>query len=91
MGAVIAAPLDYARESMSSPTSLTTVAPFFGDNTFGGRLFGSIDLFVVWWMINLAIGFGVLYKRRAAAAGLLFLYGAIALTIALIRTALTGA
>jgi hypothetical protein len=89
---VLAAPLDYARESMSSSTSLTTVAPFFGDNTFGGRVFGSIDLFVIWWMINLAIGLGVLYKRRAApiAAGLLFLYGAIALATALIRTALTG-
>jgi hypothetical protein len=91
--AVLAAPLNYARESMSSPTNLTAVLPFFGDNTFAARLFGSIDLFVVWWTVSLAIGLGVLYRRRAApiVAGLLGVYGASALTIALVRTVFAGA
>src|SRR5687768_17610699 len=31
-------PLNYARESMSSPTNLAATLPFFEDNTFGARL-----------------------------------------------------
>ena len=77
---LFSAPLDYARETLSSPTSLNAVLPFFEDNTFGARLLGSIDLFVVWWMVSLAIGMGVLYKRRTTpiATTLLAVYVAIA-------------
>jgi len=86
-------PLNYARESLSSPATLTAVLPFFEDNTFAARLLGSIDLFYIWWMVNLAIGLGVLYKRRTApiATTFLLVYGAIALTIAAVRSVLAGA
>jgi Yip1 domain len=91
--ALFATPLNYARESLSNPTSLASVFPFFEDNTFAARLLGSIDLFLVWWIVSLAIGLGVLYKRRTApiATTLLIVYGAIALTIAAVRSALAGA
>ena len=48
---------------------------------FGARLLGSIDLFLIWWMVSLAIGLAVLYKRRTApiATTLLVVYVAIAL------------
>jgi hypothetical protein len=90
---LFATPLNYARESLSSPTNLAAVLPFFEDNTFGARLLGSVDLFLVWWVISLAIGFGVLYRRRTApiATAMLGAYGAIALTIAAVRSALAGA
>jgi len=90
---LFATPLNYARESLSSPTNLTAVLPFFEDNTFAARLLGSIDLFLIWWVVNLAIGLGVLYKRRTAPIATTFLvvYGAIALTIAAVRTVLAGA
>ena len=86
-------PLNYARESMSSPTNLAAALPFFEDNTFGARLLGSIDLFLIWWIVSLAIGLGVLYKRRTApiATTMLVVYGAIALTIAAVRSVLAGA
>ena len=86
-------PLNYARESMSSPTNLAAALPFFEDNTFGARLLGSIDLFLIWWIVSLAIGLGVLYKRRTApiATTMLVVYGAIALTIAAVRSMLAGA
>jgi hypothetical protein len=86
-------PLNYARESLSSPTTLSALAPFFDEDTFGGRLLGSIDLFVVWWTVSLAIGLGVLYKRRTTpiATSLLMVYGVIALTIAAARSVLAGA
>ena len=51
--ALFATPLNYARESLSSPTTLTAIVPFFEDNTFPGRLLGSIDLFLIWWIVNL--------------------------------------
>jgi hypothetical protein len=90
---LFATPLNYARESMSSPTNLAAALPFFGDNTFGARLLGSIDLFLIWWIVSLAIGLGVLYKRRTApiATTMLVVYGAIALTIAAVRSLLAGA
>jgi hypothetical protein len=90
---LFAAPLDYARETLSSPTNLNAVLPFFEDNTFGARLLGSIDLFVVWWMVSVAIGMGVLYQRRTTpiAATLLSVYVAIGLCIAFARAILSGA
>jgi len=90
--ALFTTPLNYARETLSSPTSLAALLPFFDDNTFVARLLGSIDLFLIWWTVNLAIGLGVLYKRRTApiATTMLILYGAIALTIAAARSILAG-
>src|SRR5439155_882712 len=49
-------PLDYVRETMSSPTNLTVFLPFLEENSFPARLLGSIDLFVIWLAINVAIG-----------------------------------
>jgi hypothetical protein len=86
-------PLDYARESLSSATSLAVFLPFLDETTFPARLLAGIDLFLIWWMVNLAIGLGVLYKRRTRpiAVGILGVYLAIALVIAGVKTALSGA
>lgn len=86
-------PLDYARGTLASPTRLAVFAPVLDENTFAARLLGSIDLFLVWWMVSLAIGLGVLYKRRTApiATTMLVTYGAIGLVIAAVRSALAGA
>jgi hypothetical protein len=91
--ALFSTPLNYASKSLSSPTALTAVLPIFEDDTFAARLLGSIDLFFIWWIVSLAIGLGVLYKRRTAPIATTFLvvYGAIALTIAAVRSALAGA
>jgi hypothetical protein len=84
-------PLDYARQTLSSPTSLRVLTPFLDENTFLGRLLGMIDLFQIWGTITLAIGLGVLYKRRTTpiAIGLFTVYFLIVLAIAAIRTALS--
>ena len=86
-------PLNYARESISSPTNLAVFLPFLDENTFGARLLGAIDLFYLWWMVNLSIGFGVLYKRRTGPiiVGMLIAYVVIAVAVAAIRSALSGA
>src|SRR5262249_13419185 len=56
-------PLAYARETLSGATNLAVFAPFLPENSFGANLLGGIDLFVLWWTINVAIGLGVLYKK----------------------------
>ena len=60
-------PLAYARESMSSATNLGVFLPFLDESSFLARLLGSIDLIFIWWMVSLAIGLGVLYRRAHRA------------------------
>jgi Yip1 domain len=86
-------PLAYARETLSSATNLAVFFPFLDENSFPARLLGTIDLIWIWWMVSLSIGLGVLYKRRTGpiATTLLIVYVAIALIIAAIRTAVSGA
>jgi hypothetical protein len=90
---VFSMPLNYLRESLSSATSLAIFFPMVDDATFFGRLMGSIDVFRIWWIVSLAIGFGVLYKRRTSpiAWTLLAVYLIIVLIVAGVRTALSGA
>ena len=59
-------PLDYVRESLSSPTNLGVFLPFLDETRSRRGCSASIDLFYIWWIVNLAIGLGVLYKRRTA-------------------------
>jgi hypothetical protein len=86
-------PLDYARETLSSPTNLAVFLPFLDESSFPARLLGSIDLFVIWWAINVSIGFAVLYRKRTGpiATTLLVIYVTIGLVIAAVKTALAGA
>jgi hypothetical protein len=88
---VFAVPLDYMRETLSSPTTLAVFLPFIEENTFLGRLLGSIDLFQIWGTLSLAIGLGVLYKRRTApiAWTMFLVYFVIVAAVAAIRSALS--
>jgi hypothetical protein len=90
---VFSTPLDYARETLSSPTTLNAVLPFFEDDSFPGRLLSGVDLFVIWWLVNLAIGIAVVYRKRTGpiATSLLVAYVVIGLSIAIVRTLLSGA
>ena len=85
-------PLSYAREKMSSATNLGVFAPFLDENSFAARALGSVDLIVVWWLLSLSIGLGVLYKRKTGpiAQGLIGAYVLIGFIIAAVRTALSS-
>jgi hypothetical protein len=61
---VVAAPVNYARESLGGSTSLGVLLPVFGDTTFAARLVGAVDLFLVWWVVLIAMGLGILYRTR---------------------------
>jgi len=65
--------------------------PFLEENSFLARLLGSIDLFQIWGTLSLAIGLGVLYKRRTSpiAWTMLLVYFVIVAAVAAIRSALS--
>ena len=88
---VFAMPLDYMRETLSSPTNLGVFVPFLDEASFLARLLGTIDIFQIWWLVTLSIGLGVLYKRRTGpiAMSLLTVYAVIILAIAAVRSALS--
>jgi hypothetical protein len=86
-------PMFYLKQSMASPTSLAVFLPFLDETSFVGRLIGAFDLFRLWWIVNLAIGVGVLYRRKTASIvwSMLAVYAVIALIIAGVGVALSGA
>jgi len=84
LGQLFVGPLNYFRGSVSSPTSLGALLPMLDEKSFFGRLIGMVDIFAVWWVFVLAIGLGVLYRRRTqpTAITLLAIYGVIVVCIA---------
>ena len=86
------APLNLVRGSMESATNLGVLLPMLEEGSFLGRLFGMVDLFVIWWIVVLAIGLGVLYRRRTQpiAFTLLGVYAVIAICAAAIMSRLGG-
>ena len=62
--AVVAAPINYVRESLGGATSLSVLLPGFGASTFPARLMGTVDIFIVWWVVLMAMGVGILYQTR---------------------------
>jgi hypothetical protein len=93
LGTLFIYPLDYVRESLSSPTNLGVFFPFLDESSFFARFLGTIDLFYIWVIVNLAIGLAVLYKRRTTpiATTMLVLYAVVAVCVAAIGVAFSGA
>ena len=53
---VVATPLLYVLESLSSPTNLAALLGMFDAGTWPQRLLGAIDVFGLWWMWLIAVG-----------------------------------
>jgi len=90
---VFVTPLNYVRESATSATNLSVFLPMLDETGFLAKFLGTIDLFMIWWVVVLAIGLGVLYRRRTGpiAAGLFVVYGIVALIIAYATSGRAGA
>lgn len=82
---VIATPVDYVRESISSPTTLIQFFSMFDEASPLARFLGVVDVFVIWWIVVLATGVSLLYRRPARSLALAFTgaYLALALLVAL--------
>jgi hypothetical protein len=83
--AIVAAPINYARESLGGATSLSMVMPAFSASTFPARLLGAVDIFILWWVVLVALGLSILYQTRTLpiARWLFGAYAGGAATIAL--------
>jgi hypothetical protein len=85
LGLAVAVPIQFARGviSMTGPANLGVLFPMLAENSVLSSFLGLIDFFRVWWVITIAIGLGVLYRRptRGIALTLFGLYLVIALGI----------
>ncbi|MCU0256647.1 MAG: YIP1 family protein, partial [Vicinamibacterales bacterium] len=90
--ALFVTPMNYARESLSSATSLGVFLPMLPEGSFLANFLGAIDLFILWSLALTAIGLAVLYRRKTAPIfiSLVAAYAVIALAIAAVKAALGG-
>jgi hypothetical protein len=89
---LIATPLHYVRESLTSPINMAAILPLMEEGTVPARFFGSIDLFAVWWATLLAIGLSVLTRQRVTryAMPLAAIFAAFAAVVAAVTAVLGG-
>jgi hypothetical protein len=84
---IVGAPVSYMRETTASATSLGVWFPMLDEGTPAARFLGLLDLFALWWVIVLAIGFGLIFgrpaRRLAPAFVGLYLTAATALAVAM--------
>jgi hypothetical protein len=84
---LFAMPLSYATGRMAGAT-LGVLVPMLEETSFLARFLGALDLFWIWWCVSVAIGVGVLFKRKTGgvAATFLSIYVVVALVLALVRS-----
>lgn len=85
-------PLNYMRGAMSVPTTVSALLPMLEEGTFVQRTLGLVELFIVWQFFLLAVGTGVLYKRRTGPIATIFysLYAVVAIAAGFIMSRLGG-
>jgi hypothetical protein len=62
---VVATPLHFVRESLTSPTNIAGVLPMLEEGSLPARWLGSIDIFGLWWVGLLAVGLSAATGRPA--------------------------
>ncbi len=89
---IIAAPAHYAYESLTSPTNLAGILRVFDEGTWPARLFGTIDVFGLWWMWLLSVGLAAATARPARRYlwRLLAVYVGVAAVVAAVFAVLGG-
>jgi hypothetical protein len=100
LSAIFSGTVNYIRAATGNATAATgsvanlgALLPMLPEQSFVGHLLGTIDIFLIWYVIVLAIGLAVLYRRRTQpiAIGLLTVYAVIALAIAVFKSSRGGA
>jgi len=88
VSAAVTGVVNYFSGHAGSVANLGALLPMLPEKSFVANLLGTVDLFILWSLITLAIGLGVLYKRRTQpiAISLLSVYAVIALAIALFKS-----
>jgi hypothetical protein len=86
---MVGAVLTYVRETTASGLTLGSWFPGVDPVAPLARLLGFVDLFVLWWIVLLALGTALLYRRNARR--LLGGFVALYLALALVAVALVAA
>ena len=86
---LVAAPVTYATETLASPVTMGMFFRVLDETSPFARFFSIIDLFVVWWVIVLAIGMSVVYGRPARRLTGVFVGAYV--TVAVVLTAVMAA
>jgi hypothetical protein len=80
--------VNYFSGHAGSVANLGGLLPMLAEKSFLANLLGTIDIFIIWSFIVLAIGLGALYKRRTQPIAIAFfsIYGVIAVVIAIVKS-----
>jgi hypothetical protein len=87
IGGLVVLLLNYLRGTMTSATTLGVFVPMLPEDSYLFKLLSTIDLVWIWYLIILAMGLGVLYRRKTStiAGSFLSLYVVIAAIIAFFK------
>jgi hypothetical protein len=93
VSAVFSGIINYFRGAVGSVANLGALLPMLPEKSFLASLLGAIDVFLIWWIVVLAMGLAVLYRRRTQpiAISLLAVYAVIAIVIAVVKSRAGGA
>ena len=89
---IVATPVHYAYESLTSPTNVAGILRLFDEGTWPARLFGTIDVFGLWWMWLLSVGLAAATARpaRRYVWRLLAVYVGVAAVVAAVLAIVCG-
>jgi hypothetical protein len=85
--------VNYFKGGVGSAANLGALLPMLPEDSFVANLLGTVDVFLVWYVIVLAMGLAVLYRRRTQpiAISLLAVYAVIGIVIAIVKSRAGGA
>jgi hypothetical protein len=89
LGQLVVLVLNYVRGTMTSATTLGVFVPMLPEDSFVFKLMSAIDLVWIWYLVILAMGLAVLYRRKTSTIAISFLslYFVIAVLIAVFKRA----
>lgn len=81
---IVATPFHYLQEALTSPTTVAGLLRMFDEGSWPSRLFGTIDVFGLWWMWVLSLGVAAAVGKpwRRYFLRLLAVYVGVAATVA---------
>lgn len=85
--------VNYFKGGVGSASNLGALLPMLPEDSFVSNFLGTIDVFLVWYVVVLAMGLAVLYRRRTQpiAISLLAVYAVIGIVIAIVKSRAGGA
>lgn len=86
-GAAVATTMIFLKGNTKSSTAVTAFLPFLEENSFVYRFCQGLDLFIIWQLIVLSIGMGIISRMstRKAATAIFSVYLVIWLLITVVR------